>query len=104
MEHHWGALGKGVKARNTTLWALTKLWTAVVDILHYMPMEHFRKLIESMPRRVAPVNKVRGGTTRYQIVKYIYSVALHCHRKQMLEFLLFEIQIELSYVFRLNAF
>lgn len=73
-----GALEKGVKARNTALWTLMKLWTALVDILHSMPMELFRKLIESILRRVAAVNKVRGGTTRYQIVKYIYSVALQC--------------------------
>ncbi|GBO18416.1 Transposable element Tcb2 transposase [Araneus ventricosus] len=65
IEHLWDILEKGVKAHHTTPATLTELWTALADIWQAIPVERFRKLVESMPRRVAAVIKARGGQTRY---------------------------------------
>ncbi len=43
----------------------TELRTALANIWQAIPVERFQKLVESMPRRVAAVIKVRGGPTRY---------------------------------------
>ncbi|GBN80547.1 Transposable element Tcb2 transposase [Araneus ventricosus] len=65
IEHFWDVLAKGVKAHHTTPATLTKLWAALVDVWQAILVERFRKLVESMPRRVAAVIKARGGPTRY---------------------------------------
>ncbi|GBM67044.1 hypothetical protein AVEN_214375-1 [Araneus ventricosus] len=64
-EHLWDVLEKGVKAHHTTQATLTELWTALADVWQANSVERFRKLVESMPRRVAAVIKARGGPTRY---------------------------------------
>ncbi|GBN83294.1 hypothetical protein AVEN_47246-1 [Araneus ventricosus] len=65
IERLWDVLEKGVKAHHTTPATLTELWTSPADILQAIPVERFRKFVESMPRRVAAVIKARGGPTRY---------------------------------------
>ncbi|GBM30370.1 hypothetical protein AVEN_21485-1 [Araneus ventricosus] len=65
IEHLWDVLEKGVKAHHTTPAPLTLLWTALDDVWQAIPVEHFCKLFESVPRRVAAVIKAREGPTRY---------------------------------------
>ncbi|GBN06603.1 hypothetical protein AVEN_7475-1 [Araneus ventricosus] len=65
IEHLWDVLEKGVKAHHTTPATLTELWTVLADVWQAIPVERFRKLVESMPRSVAAVIKARGGPTRY---------------------------------------
>ncbi|GBN76363.1 hypothetical protein AVEN_150576-1 [Araneus ventricosus] len=60
IEHLWDVLGKGVKAHHTTPATLTQLWTAIAEVWQAIPVERFRKLVESMPSRVAAVIKARG--------------------------------------------
>ncbi|GFS70188.1 hypothetical protein TNCV_1067091 [Trichonephila clavipes] len=42
---------------------LTELWTTLAYIGQVIPVEHFQKLVESMPRRVAAIIKAGGGPT-----------------------------------------
>ncbi|GBM55978.1 Transposable element Tcb2 transposase [Araneus ventricosus] len=65
IEHLWDVLEKSVKAHHTTPATLTELWTALADVWQAIPVERFRKLGESMLRRVAAIIKARGGPTRY---------------------------------------
>ncbi|GBN70800.1 hypothetical protein AVEN_172431-1 [Araneus ventricosus] len=65
LEHLWDVLEKGVKVHQTTPATLTELWTALADVWQAIPVERFRKLAESMPRRVAAVIKATGGPTRF---------------------------------------
>ncbi|GFX76970.1 hypothetical protein TNCV_2258331 [Trichonephila clavipes] len=43
----------------------TELWTSLANIWQFIPVEHFQKLVESIPRRVAAVMKARAGQTRF---------------------------------------
>ncbi|GBL92876.1 hypothetical protein AVEN_54544-1 [Araneus ventricosus] len=65
IEHLWDVLEKGVKAHHTTPATLTELCRDLADVWQAIPLERFRKLVESMPRRVAAVIKARGGPNRY---------------------------------------
>ncbi|GBN90861.1 hypothetical protein AVEN_52887-1 [Araneus ventricosus] len=79
IEHLWDILEEGVKAHHTTPATLTELWTimfgkpflwnasanllnlCLADVWQAIPVERFRKLVKSMPSRVAAVIKARGG-------------------------------------------
>ncbi|GFT57942.1 transposable element Tcb2 transposase [Trichonephila clavipes] len=65
IKHLWDILEQGVKGHHTTPTNLTELWRALANIWQVIPVERFQKLVESMPRRVAAVIKIRGGPTRY---------------------------------------
>ncbi|GBN69439.1 hypothetical protein AVEN_227945-1 [Araneus ventricosus] len=65
IEHFWDVLEKGVKVHHTTPATLTELWTVLADVWQVIPVERFRKLVESMPRRAAAVMKTRGGPNSY---------------------------------------
>lgn len=65
IEHALNALEKGMKANYPTSATLTELWTALADLWQAMSMEHYRKLFESTPRRVAVIINTRRGPNRY---------------------------------------
>ncbi|GBN62542.1 hypothetical protein AVEN_141712-1 [Araneus ventricosus] len=54
IEHLWDVLEKGMKAHHTTPATLTELWTALADVWQAIPVEHFRKLVESMSPAAPP--------------------------------------------------
>ncbi|GFX01087.1 transposable element Tcb2 transposase [Trichonephila clavipes] len=72
IEHLWNVLGQGIKGHHTAPTNLTELGIALANIWQVIPVEHFQKLVESMPRRLA-----RGGPTHYY-VGIPNSVALQC--------------------------
>ncbi|GFU45846.1 transposable element Tcb2 transposase [Trichonephila clavipes] len=59
IEHLWDVLEQGVKGHHTAPKNLTELWTTLANICKVISVECFRKLVESMPRRVAVVIKTR---------------------------------------------
>ncbi|GFW68651.1 transposable element Tcb2 transposase [Trichonephila clavipes] len=67
IEPLWDVLEQGVKGHHTALTNLTELWTALANIWQVIPVEHFQKLVESVPRRVAAIIKARGGLTHYKV-------------------------------------
>ncbi|GBM51226.1 DNA polymerase alpha subunit B [Araneus ventricosus] len=62
IEHLWDVLEKGLKAYRTTPATLTELWIALAYVWQAIPVERFRKLVESIPRRMAAVIKIIAGT------------------------------------------
>ncbi|GBN43427.1 hypothetical protein AVEN_119217-1 [Araneus ventricosus] len=69
IEHIWDVLEKGVKAHHTTPAIFTKLWTALTDVWQAIPVE--RKLVESLPRRVAAVINARGTQLVIKVLSLI---------------------------------
>jgi hypothetical protein len=44
---------------------LTQLWEALESTWASIPVERFRHLVESMPRRIEAVLRAKGGATQY---------------------------------------
>jgi hypothetical protein len=44
---------------------LTQLWEALESTWASIPAEHFRHLVETMPRRIEAVLRVKGGASQY---------------------------------------
>ncbi|GFU04528.1 uncharacterized protein TNCV_1515821 [Trichonephila clavipes] len=65
VEHIYDVLEQGVKSHHTPPTNLSELWTVLANIWQIIPVGRFQKLVQSMPRRVAAVIKVREGPTRY---------------------------------------
>ncbi|GFV27723.1 transposable element Tcb2 transposase [Trichonephila clavipes] len=65
IDNLWDVLEQDVKGNHTAPTYLTELWTALANIWQVIPIEHFKKLVESMPRHMAVVIKARKGPTRY---------------------------------------
>ncbi|GFS88501.1 transposable element Tcb2 transposase [Trichonephila clavipes] len=61
----WDVLEQDVQGHLTAPMNLTELWTSRANIWQVIPEECFQKLVESIPRRVTTVIKVRRGPTRY---------------------------------------
>ncbi|GFS61131.1 alpha-tocopherol transfer protein-like [Trichonephila clavipes] len=57
IEHLWNVLEQGIKDHHTAPTSLTELWTALANNWRVIPVEHFQKLVEFMPHRVAAVIK-----------------------------------------------
>ncbi|GFV20842.1 transposable element Tcb2 transposase [Trichonephila clavipes] len=58
-------LEQRVKSHHTAPTNITELWTVLVNIYQFIPLEPFQKLVESMTGCVAAVTKAKRGSTRY---------------------------------------
>ncbi|GFV42151.1 DDE_3 domain-containing protein [Trichonephila clavipes] len=65
IEHLPDGLEQSVKCHHTVPTKLNELWTALANIWQVISVEHFQKLVESMPRRVVAIIKARRVPTRY---------------------------------------
>ncbi|GFW73451.1 transposable element Tcb2 transposase [Trichonephila clavipes] len=65
IQYTWDVLKQNVKCHHTAPMNCTEVWTAVTNIREIIPVEHFRKLFESILRRVAAAIKVREAPTLY---------------------------------------
>ncbi|GFW01892.1 transposable element Tcb2 transposase [Trichonephila clavipes] len=65
IEHLGDVWEQGMKGHHTAPTNLTELRTALADIWQVIPVDHFQKLVEFMPRHVVIVINTRGGPTRY---------------------------------------
>ncbi|GFX81499.1 transposable element Tcb2 transposase [Trichonephila clavipes] len=65
IKHLWDVLEQDVKDHHTAPTNLTELWTALANIRQVIPMEHFQKIVESMPHCVVALIKARKSPFRY---------------------------------------
>lgn len=65
IEHVWNYLKVQIGARERRPTSIHELWNVVLEEWEKVPLDFIRKLIESMPRRVAAVLKAKGGQTKY---------------------------------------
>ena len=65
IEHLWSMLKFRLAAYPTEPQSIEELWKRVEAEWEKIPKEDCLKLINSMPRRVAAVLKVKGGYTKY---------------------------------------
>jgi hypothetical protein len=65
IEHLWSILKFHLAAYPTPPPSIEELWKRVEAEWEKIPKEECLKLINSMPRRVAAVLKVKGGYTKY---------------------------------------
>lgn len=65
IEHLWGHLKRCLNAWPTQPTGILDLWERVEVEWEGIPLDVIKKLIDSMPRRVAAVLKAKGGMTKY---------------------------------------
>ncbi|GFW86851.1 transposable element tcb2 transposase [Trichonephila clavipes] len=65
IEYIWDTLQRAVQKRSTPPLTPTDLWTTLQISWCQLPPALLQTLIESMPRRVAPLLRARGRATRY---------------------------------------
>lgn len=65
LEHLWDELERRLRARPTRPRNRTELFAMLKEEWSRIPVETYRKLVESLPRRVAAVIAANGGPTRY---------------------------------------
>lgn len=65
IEHVWNALDRKVRSRPILPRNAEELWLALEEEWYKLDIQSIRKLISSMPRRVAALQRARGGYTRY---------------------------------------
>lgn len=65
IEHVWSRMKLKLNQREQEFQNLEELAIAVRDEWEAVPQEFIRNLVDSMPRRIAEVLRVRGGPTRY---------------------------------------
>ncbi|GFV35701.1 transposable element Tc1 transposase [Trichonephila clavipes] len=58
---------QGVKGHHPAPTILAELKTALANIWQFIPVEHFQKFAESIPRRVAAIFKAGGDPTGYYV-------------------------------------
>ncbi|GFS47596.1 hypothetical protein TNCV_3133841 [Trichonephila clavipes] len=57
IERLWDVLEQDMKDHHTASINLTELWTALANNRQVIRMEHFQKLVESIPRHVQPLSR-----------------------------------------------
>jgi hypothetical protein len=65
IEHLWTYLKRRLQTYDEPPKSVHELWERVEKEWEAIPVEECRKLIESMPRRIAAVIKAKGGYTKY---------------------------------------
>lgn len=65
IEHIWDELERRIKMRTRKPSSFADLSFALTEEWSQIPVETYRKLVESMPSRVKEVIKAKGGPTRY---------------------------------------
>ena len=65
IEHLWQHLKKKLAEYETKSCGILELWERVEVEWNKIPVDICINLIESMPRRIAEVLKVKGGYTKY---------------------------------------
>jgi len=65
IEHLWVHLKRAMLHYPTPPKGVHELWDRVVEEWNKIPPETFKKLIESMPRRIQAVIRAKGGHTDY---------------------------------------
>ncbi len=65
IEHVWNFLDRKVRSRPLLPRNAEELWLALEEEWYKLDIKFIQKLISSMPRRVAALQRARGGYTRY---------------------------------------
>src|SRR5262249_54109615 len=65
IEHLWFIVKRRLKEYPTRPKNDDELWDRVVEIWNALDIETCRRLVDSMPRRLAAVIRARGGSTKY---------------------------------------
>ncbi len=65
IEHLWGILKRKLATYKNPPTSMLELWTRVQTEWEAISEEECRKLVESMPNRIAAVLKAKGGYTKY---------------------------------------
>ena len=65
IEHCWGYLKRRLAEYEHPSNGIHELWERIQEEWEKIPAEECQKLIESMPRRIEAVIKVKGGYTKY---------------------------------------
>lgn len=65
IEHAWDALGRAINDRDNIPQTLQELAQALTDEWDALAIDSINKLVDSMPRRLNALIRVRGGHTRY---------------------------------------
>ena len=64
-EHLWDYLKRRLNTYETQPKSVHELWERVEKEWNGIPVEECRKLIQSMPRRLAAIVRTKGGYTKY---------------------------------------
>uniref|UniRef100_A0A3B4Y837 Tc1-like transposase DDE domain-containing protein n=1 Tax=Seriola lalandi dorsalis TaxID=1841481 RepID=A0A3B4Y837_SERLL len=67
IEHAWDALGRAIKERDNIPQTLQELAPALTEEWDALPTDNINKLVDSMPRRLNALIRVRGGHTQYYV-------------------------------------
>ncbi len=65
IEHLWDMVEREIRIMDVQLTNLQQLRDAIMSIWTKISEERFQHIVESMPRRIKPVLKAKGGPTRY---------------------------------------
>ena len=65
IEHIWDMLKRKIKSASNPPQTLNELRSAVVSAWNSIPQVDVRNIIQSMPDRMQPVKRARGGNTQY---------------------------------------
>ena len=63
IEHLWDEMERAIRSRDPLPANLTQLWEALESTSTNIPVESFRHLVESIPRRIEAVLLAKGGAT-----------------------------------------
>jgi hypothetical protein len=65
IEHVWDSVGRKINQRNPKCQYIDELRTAILQEWQQSPQERLRRLVRSLPMRVAELHNKRRGYTRY---------------------------------------
>ena len=78
IENLWAVVDSDVKKKKPR--NLDELWKVIKESWDAIPADYCRKLVHSMPKRIAEVLKVKGGPTRYWMYFHMAIVWWHWYQ------------------------